>query len=235
MKKVLVIVPAYNEEQNIEQTVRDLKLNTPMCDILVVNDGSVDKTAEIAEHTGAKVLSLPVNLGIGGAVQTGFIYALNYGYSVALQVDGDGQHRADEIEKLIQPILHSEADVTIGSRFLSETSYKAPLSRRLGIILLSLTIKCVVRKTFTDPTSGFRAYNRKALEILSQHYSIDYPEPDAIVTLIKNGLKLRELTVEMEHRMHGKSSITPLKSGYYMLKVSLAIILNSLMSKIWRE
>jgi glycosyltransferase involved in cell wall biosynthesis len=235
MKKILVIVPAYNEEKNIEKTVRDLKLNTPLCDILVIDDGSVDRTRELAEQAGATVVSLPVNLGIGGAVQTGFIYALNNGYSIALQVDGDGQHRADEIQKLVEPIFNSEADVTIGSRFLSQTSYKAPISRRLGIIILSWTINTVVRKRFTDPTSGFRAYNRKALNILCKHYSIDYPEPDAIVTLIKNGLELTEITVEMEHRQHGKSSITPLKSGYYMLKVSLAIVLNSLMDRIWRE
>ncbi|MHB8125725.1 MAG: glycosyltransferase family 2 protein [Desulfitobacteriaceae bacterium] len=235
MKKVLVIIPAFNEEQNIAQVVKELKKTGLGLDLLVINDGSIDRTAEIAQEAGAEVISLAMNLGIGGAVQTGFLYAWNKGYDLALQVDGDGQHRAVEIEKLLEPIRNSQADVTIGSRFLRKTSYRAPISRRLGIYLLSATIKRVVKKKYTDPTSGFRAYNRQALRILSEHYSIDYPEPDAIVTLIKNGLRLIEISVEMDPRLSGKSSITPLKSGYYIFKVSMAIILNSLMGKIWRD
>jgi len=235
MKKALIIVPALNEENSVGKLVENMKTTAPMCDILVIDDGSSDRTAEVARNAGANVISLPVNLGIGGAVQTGFLYALDKGYVLALQVDADGQHKPEEIEKLIQPILNSEVDVTIGSRFLERTSYQTPFARRFGIYILSHTIQAVVRRKFTDPTSGFRAYNRKALMILSKHYSVDYPEPDAIVTLIKNGLSLIEISVEMEQRMHGKSSITPLKSSYYMFKVSLAIVLNSLMSKIWRD
>ena len=233
--KILAIIPAYNEEKNIGLVVRELKIASPSIDVLVINDGSTDKTPRIAKEAGAEVISLPVNLGIGGAVQTGFLYAWNKGYDIALQVDGDGQHRPDEIQNLIQPLLDSEVDVTIGSRFLNKTSYQMPAARRLGIFFLKKTLNNVVRKKYTDPTSGFRAYNRRALRILSQHYSIDYPEPDAIVTLLRNGLQVTEISVEMDPRRFGKSSITPFKSGYYMFKVSMAIIFNAMMGTTWRE
>ena len=233
--KILAIVPALNEQDNIGSVVKNLKSASPWLDVLVIDDGSTDQTAEIARTHGAKVISLSVNLGIGGAVQTGFLYAVKNHYDVALQVDGDGQHRAEEIKKLIEPVLKEEADVTIGSRFLEKTAYKSALPRRLGIYFLSKTIQSVVRKRYTDPTSGFRAYNRKALRVVSTHYSTDYPEPDAIVTLVKNRLRVIEISVEMDARLSGNSSITPFKSMYYMFKVSLAIILNSMMSRVWPE
>ncbi|SHH30285.1 glycosyltransferase family 2 protein [Desulfosporosinus lacus] len=233
--RILAIVPALNEVDNIGPVVRNLITTSPWLDVLVIDDGSTDQTAEVARAHGAKVISLPVNLGIGGAVQTGFLYALRNDYDVALQVDGDGQHRGEEIKKLVDPVLLGEADVTIGSRFLEKTSYKSAWPRRLGIYLLSKTLQSVVRKNFTDPTSGFRAYNQKALRIVSAHYSTDYPEPDAIVTLLKNRLRVIEISVEMDARLSGSSSITPFKSGYYMFKVSLAIILNSMMSRIWND
>ncbi len=235
MKRILAIVPALNEMENIGLVVQNLKSTSPWLDVIVIDDGSTDQTAEVARAHGAKVISLPVNLGIGGAVQTGFLYALKNHYDVALQVDGDGQHRAEEIKKLVDPVLLGEADVTIGSRFLVKTSYKSAWYRRLGIYFLSKTIQSVVRKTYTDPTSGFRAYNQKALWVVSTHYSTDYPEPDSIVTLVKNRLRVIEISVEMDARLSGNSSITPFKSGYYMFKVSLAIILNSMMSRIWPE
>jgi len=233
--KVLAIVPALNEAENIGSVVRNLKDSSPWLDVLVIDDGSTDKTEEVARTHGAKVISLPVNLGIGGAVQTGFLYAMKNHYDVALQVDGDGQHRAEEIKKLVEPIFLGEADVTIGSRFFAKTAYKSSWSRRLGIYLLSKTIQFVVGKKYKDPTSGFRAYNKKSLRVVSIHYSTDYPEPDSIVTLVRNGLRVKELSVEMDPRLSGRSSITPFKSGYYMFKVSLAIILNSTMNKIWPE
>ncbi|AFQ46129.1 glycosyltransferase family 2 protein [Desulfosporosinus meridiei] len=233
--RILAIVPALNEANNIGSVVRNLLTTSAWLDVLVIDDGSTDQTAEIARAHGAKVISLPVNLGIGGAVQTGFLYALKNNYDIALQVDGDGQHRGEEIKKLVDPVILKEADVTIGSRFVEKTSYRSAWPRRLGIYLLSKTIQSVVRKNFTDPTSGFRAYNKKALRIVAAHYSTDYPEPDAIVTLLKNGLRVMEISVEMDPRLSGSSSITPFKSGYYMFKVSLAIILNSMMSRIWDE
>ena len=233
--KILALIPAYNEERNIGLVVQELKRVIPKIDVLVINDGSVDKTPQIAREAGAEVISLPVNLGIGGAVQTGFLYAWNKGYEIALQVDGDGQHRPNEIQNLIQPLLDREVDVTIGSRFLNKTAYQMPAARRLGIFFLKKTLNNIVRKKYTDPTSGFRAYNRKALKLLCHHYSIDYPEPDAIVTLMKNGLHIKEISVEMDPRKFGKSSITPFKSGYYMFKVSMAIIFNAMMGTTWRE
>ena len=235
MEKILAIVPALNEQDNIGSVVRSLRTTAPWLDVLVIDDGSTDQTAEVARAQGAKVISLPVNLGIGGAVQTGFLYAVKHHYDVALQVDGDGQHKASEIKKLVDPVLKGEADVTIGSRFLAKTSYKSAWPRRLGIYFLSKTIQSVVRKNYTDPTSGFRAYNQKALRVVATHYSTDYPEPDSIVTLVKNRLRVIEISVEMDARLSGNSSITPFKSGYYMFKVSLAIILNSMMSRIWRD
>lgn len=233
--KSLAIIPAYNEEKNIVYVIRDLQEHSPWLDLLVIDDGSADDTAELAAVAGAEVISLPVNLGIGGAVQTGFIYACKRGYDIAVQVDADGQHRSEEVKKLVAPVLEGKADVVIGSRFLQQTAYQGSPFRRFGILFLSYTIKRIVKRSFTDPTSGFRAYNRKALRILSEHYSIDYPEPDAIVTLLKNGIRLDEVSVEMNGRLHGRSSITPLRSAYYMFKVSLAIILNSMMAKLWRE
>ncbi|KLU66896.1 undecaprenyl-phosphate mannosyltransferase [Desulfosporosinus acididurans] len=235
MQRIIAIVPALNEARNIGTVVDNLKKVSSWLDVLVIDDGSTDQTAEVARRHGAKVISLPVNLGIGGAVQTGFLYAVRNHYDAALQVDGDGQHRAEEIDKLIEPILKDRADVTIGSRFLSKTAYKSSRSRRMGIYLLSKTIQSVVRRKYTDPTSGFRAYNQRALRMVSAHYSTDYPEPDAIVTLVKNGIRVIEVSVEMDARISGSSSITPFKSGYYMFKVSLAIILNSMMSRIWPE
>ena len=235
MPKILAIIPALNEEKNIGLVIRNLKSADPGLDVLVIDDGSADRTAEAAGSQGAKVISLPFNLGIGGAVQTGFIYAVRHSYDVALQVDGDGQHRAEEIKKLIGPVVSGEADVSIGSRFLIKTAYRAPWPRRLGIYLISKIIRSVAGRTFTDPTSGFRAYNRKALRIVSAYYSVDYPEPDSIVTLVKNEMRVTEVSVEMDARMSGKSSITPLKSFYYMFKVSMAIILNAMMSRFWPE
>lgn len=235
INKVLIIIPAFNEEKNIERVVKSIKGFFPQFNVIVIDDGSLDKTADVARMAGATVISLSVNLGIGGAVQAGFLYAVKNHYDVALQVDGDGQHRAEEIIKLIDPVLKGEVDVTIGSRFLVKTSYKSAWPRRLGSYILSKTIAFVVRREFTDPTSGFRAYNQKALRVLAQHYAIDYPEPDAIVTLIRNGMRVQEVSVEMDQRLSGSSSITPLKSAYYMVKVSLAIILNAMMRTIWRE
>lgn len=235
MSKILAIIPALNEEKNIGFVVRSLKQTSPWLDVLVIDDGSTDQTAEIARGQGAKVISLPVNLGIGGAVQTGFLYAVRNNYDVAMQVDGDGQHRAEETKKLVDPILAGETDVAIGSRFLKKTAYKAPWPRRMGMYILSKTIQSVVGKKYTDPTSGFRAYNQKALRVVSAHYSIDYPEPDSIVTLVKNGLRVTEVSVEMDARLSGKSSITPFKSCYYMFKVCLTIVLNSMMSRLWPD
>lgn len=223
--KTLVIVPAYNEEENIAGVIRDLRQNFPVADIVVIDDGSRDKTCRIAEATGAKVIKLPFNLGIGGAVQTGYIYAFQKDYDIAIQFDGDGQHIAAEIEKIYRPIIEDMADIAIGSRF-KEGNYKSPLLRRVGILFFSHFISCVTGMKTTDPTSGFRAGNRKAIELFSRTYPEDYPEAESLVLAKDAGLRIIEVSAKMQRRRAGRSSITAFSSVYYMIKVSLAILID---------
>ncbi len=229
-----VIVPAYNEAMNIEQVIVALYTEEPNWDILVINDGSVDGTGEIAEKTGcAKVINLPSNLGIGGCVQTGFKYANRHDYDVAVQFDGDGQHNPYEIQKIIKPIIYEDADVVIGSRFLdAHNGFKSNPLRRLGINIFSLVNAILINQEITDNTSGFRAYNKKAIKFLSRNYPIDYPEPEAIVLLSKNGFRLKEVPVKMNDRRGGRSSIRGLRPIYYMIKVLLAVIVNTIRPRI---
>lgn len=223
MKKI-AIVPAFNEEKNIENVIFSLKHHQPDFDILVINDGSLDRTSLVARETNqALVIDLLSNIGIGGAVQTGFIYSQRKNYDLAVQIDGDGQHDPAEIGKLIGPILTNKADVVIGSRFLSQSKYKGTLWRRLGIKIFSLLYLIFLGEKFTDSTSGFRAFNRRALEILCQDYPDDFPEPEVIFLLKKKGLRIMEVPVSMEERRAGRSSLTFFKSIYYMIKVILAI------------
>jgi glycosyltransferase involved in cell wall biosynthesis len=222
--KVLIVVPAYNEQNNILKVIGDIQENIPEFDILVVNDCSLDgtsATARMAERV--RVVDLPYNLGIGGAVQTGFKYAYSNGYEYMVQIDGDGQHMPKEVDKLMSAMALSGSDMVIGSRFLDIKSFRTTWSRRLGIKIFYLLFKLLIQTKITDGTSGFRMYNRKSIEILSKHYSDDYPEPDAIILLKKHGLNISEVGVEMRLREHGVSSITPIKSPYYMAKVILTI------------
>jgi glycosyltransferase involved in cell wall biosynthesis len=231
MQRLCVIVPAYNEEANIEGVITSLKQVNPAWKVVVVNDGSSDKTAEVAATTGhAVVLSLPCNLGIGGGVQTGFKYANRNDFDIAIQFDGDGQHIASEIPKLIAPILEGTADVVIGSRFLSKSKegFQSSLARRFGIHLLGAISHCLVHQRITDSTSGFRAYNRRAIALLSQIYPVDYPEPEAIILLGKNGFRMVEIPVVMQERQGGHSSISGFKSCHYMIKVIVAMFIGSL-------
>lgn len=226
--EVLVIVPAFNEEKSLPHLLVLLKEETPFADVLVVNDGSRDRTGEVAaSYPGVAVINLPCNLGIGGAVQTGFKYAARQGYRVALQVDGDGQHKPSEIKSLIEPIMRSEADMVIGSRFLSVQSFRSSFARRIGINIFALVNSWLIGQRITDNTSGFRAYSREAIAFLALHYPADYPEPETVILLAKNGFKLHEIPVEMQERQGGTSSITPLKSIYYMAKVLLAILMSA--------
>ncbi len=222
--KCLVIVPAFNEEKVISKVIDDIRHNFKATDIVVINDGSTDKTADNARQAGAKVINLTINLGIGGAVQTGFMYAHQEHYDVAIQFDGDGQHMGDQITSLTSPILSGEADVVIGSRFLDRKGYSSSFMRRFGIIVLSSINSFVLGQKITDSTSGFRAYNKCAIEFLSSNYPQDYPEPESINVLVKNGFRIKEVYVKMMARMEGNSSITSLLSIYYMLKVMLAIL-----------
>jgi len=223
MRRILFIVPAYNEEANLSAVIAGLRDHYPAADVLVVNDGSTDDTGEVARRTGAMLLDLPFNLGIGGAVQSGLLFAQRNGHDIAVQFDGDGQHTPDEIAALLTRLEKGDCDVVIGSRFVERSAYRAPAPRRAGIALLSLVHRIVLRRRISDPTSGFRAYNRPAIEFLADEYPHDYPEPESIVTLTRNGYRVVEVKVEMKPRQGGRSSITFWRAVYYMFKVLVAI------------
>ncbi len=223
--KILIIIPAYNESENIEKVVDNIKENYPQYEYLVVNDCSSDNTEEILKNRGYNYISLPVNLGIGGGVQSGYIYAVQNDYDIAIQIDGDGQHDPAYIEKLIRPILDGEADITIGSRFIDKKGFQTSFMRRLGINIIRGIIKLCCGITVTDTTSGFRASSREANRYFSKHYAQDYPEPEAIVEASLNGFRIKDVAVEMKERSGGVSSINARRSIYYMIKVSLALII----------
>jgi glycosyltransferase involved in cell wall biosynthesis len=228
--KILVIVPAYNEEGCIGNVIDDLRNNFPEGQILVVNDGSRDNTSEAARKLGARVIDLPFNLGIGGAMQTGFRYALEGGYDAAIQFDGDGQHRADEIPKILGPYQKSNADLVVGSRFLSEAGFTSSIQRKLGSKILSCVVSSLTEKRLTDTTSGFRLYGKRAIEFFSVLYPEDYPEVESLILAHKKGLRISEVPAEIDARKSGKSSITTARAGYYMVKVLLAIFVDLLKS-----
>lgn len=231
--RVAVIVPAYNEREAIAGVIGAIHAHDAALEIVVVNDGSTDDTAAVARATGeAVVLDLPVNLGIGGAVQTGFMYAAQQGHAIAIQIDGDGQHNPWEVDRLLAPILAGEADVTIGSRFCEERAgFKSTFARRLGIRIFEATSALLIRQRVTDCTSGFRAYNRRAIEFLAARYPQDYPEPEAVILLGINGFRIREVSVTMSARKGGRSSISGLRTLYYMIKVLLAVFVVALRGK----
>ncbi len=231
--KALVIVPAYNEEANIPFVLQDLQGFAG--DVLVVDDGSKDTTAAVARRCGAPHVSHPFNLGIGGSVQTGLKHALRNGYDYAIQFDGDGQHRADQIEKIIALVEAGEADMVIGARTLPE-GYKCGFARKIGSRIFSLLIKLLTGKWIADPTAGFRCYGPNALRLFSLSYPDDYPEVESIITAARHGLTVVEVPVLMRQRLSGHSSINRRKSAYYMVKVSLALIVDAMREKIaWRE
>jgi len=224
--KILAIVPAFNEEKNIGGVVESINGADANIDILVVSDGSTDGTVEKARSSGlSRVVNLPCNLGIGGAVQTGFRFARRGDYDIVFQFDGDGQHLASEIEKILAPVQDGRADVVIGSRFCgNDDGYRSTLSRRLGIKVFEVVNSFLIGQKITDNTSGFRAYNRRAIAFLAHYYPVDYPEPEAILILGKNGFRLREVPVRMQARGNGHSSISGIGSFYYMIKVLLALL-----------
>lgn len=228
---ILIIVPAYNEEESLPGVIRDLRENMPSADVLVINDGSRDATSRTARDLGVKVVDLPFNLGIGGAVQAGYRYAQRNDYDVAVQFDGDGQHLAGEIPKLIGPLSEGKADLVIGSRFLIQGGYRAPIFRKLGIGIFSLVLSRILGMAMTDCTSGFRAANRRVISFFASTYPDDYPEVESLVLLHKVRLSMTETAVAMRGRTGGKSSITPLRSVYYMTKVLMAIFID-LMKKV---
>ena len=229
--KVLVIIPAYNEEKSIVNSVKKLTDANPDIDYVVINDGSKDNTRNVCIENKINFIDLPANLGIGGAVQTGYKYALKKDYDVAIQYDGDGQHDPKYIEKMVNEIKKGN-DIVIGSRYVEELSkFKSTLIRRLGIKILHLVIKLTTFKNIYDPTSGYRASNKKIIKLFAHDYPIDYPEPESIVKIIKLGYKVSEIPVEMNERENGTSSIKFFDSIYYMIKVSIAIIITAICTK----
>jgi len=234
-RRALVIVPALNEAGVIEGVVRDLRRYAPWADVLVVNDGSLDGTGEAAREAGAKVLDLPVNLGIGGAVQTGYRYAWSRGYALAFQFDGDGQHRARCLSALVRPLLADEADMVVGSRFLKPRGMTAYGFRLVGIKMLAGLISSVLRQRITDPTSGCRAAGRRAIRLFAAEYPQDYPEPESLVQLRRQGLRVREVPVTMRRRRAGQSSIGLWSGLHYMAKVVLAVVMDTVKAPVRLE
>jgi hypothetical protein len=221
----LAVVPAYNEQATVGRVIQQIRHAAPQLDVVVVDDGSTDATASLAERAGARVLRMPFNLGIGGAVQAGFRYAYEQGYDHMVQVDGDGQHDPQEIAKLFAAMEDERSgDMICGSRFASPTGYVAPISRRTGIHIFAFLLSKLLGQPVTDPTSGFRLYNRRAIAVFARDYPHDYPEVEAVLMLHYHRLRMREVPVQMYERGGGVSSInTSGKSAYYMIKVLLAI------------
>jgi len=225
LSPALVIIPAYNEEANIANVIRDAQ-QLGYADVLVIDDGSLDRTASSALRVGAYILHLPFNLGIGGAVQAGLKFAAEMGYAYAVRIDGDGQHNMEEAKKLIQVVREGKADVAIGSRFFpGQQTYRPPLGRAMGIRWFAILISLITKETAFDTTSGMQAMNRSAIKLLAMNYPQDYPEVEARVLMRKANLRVIEIPVKMRPRAAGVSSITYLRSIYYMFKVSLSTVI----------
>ncbi len=223
--KNIIIIPAYNESGNIENTIKDIKQNSKGFDYIIVNDCSTDNTLEICRENHFNYLNLPINLGIGGAVQAGYRYAYYHGYDTAVQFDGDGQHDASYLSALLEVLEKDEADMAIGSRFIENEGFQSSAMRRMGIKFFTRLIKILTGKRITDPTSGMRMVNRKLIKEFTFSYPKDYPEPESVVTVMCSGYRAKEVPVKMRSRSEGESSISMRKSVYYMIKVSMAIII----------
>ena len=225
-KKILIIIPAYNEEESIGRIIDNIKNHMPHADILVINDGSGDATSKVARQKNILVIDLPFNLGIGGTMQTGYRFAKEGGYEIAVQCDGDGQHPAYQIKNLISLLFEARADLVVGSRFLKKFSYRSNISRQIGIILFSKLLSFITKTKLTDTTCGFRALNKKAINLFSDYYPYDYPEVEALVLAHKGGLKIKEMPIRIHPRKQGNSSIGFLGSFYYAVKVFLAVLID---------
>jgi glycosyltransferase involved in cell wall biosynthesis len=223
----LAVIPAYNESATLSQVIHAMRSRAPEFDLLVVDDGSTDGTADLARTLGVRVLRVPFNLGVGGAVQAGFVYAVENGYEYVAQVDGDGQHDPGELSKLRAAMREpDQVDMVCGSRFLTnDYQYPAPISRRTGIHIFAFLLSRMLRRPISDPTSGFRLYNRRAVDLFARDYPHDYPEVEAVLMLHHHRLRMREIPVRMHLRGGGQSSIRSGKSAYYMIKVLLALLI----------
>jgi glycosyltransferase involved in cell wall biosynthesis len=221
----LAIIPAYNEEGSLGIVLEEIHAAEPDLEIVVIDDASTDSTVRVAAEAGVAVVRLPFNVGIGGAVQTGYQYALEHGFELAIQVDGDGQHDPSEIGRVLEPILDGRADLVVGTRFVEGGGYRGTRLRRIGIRIFAGVVSLMVGQRVSDTTSGFRAVNRKALRLFAAEYPHDYPEVESIVLLSRYGLRMLEVPVQMRVREAGNSSITALRAAYYMIKVLLALFI----------
>jgi glycosyltransferase involved in cell wall biosynthesis len=224
VKEGLIIIPAYNEEGAILKTVENIKKEASKFDCIVINDCSTDETEKILVENNINHILLPINSGIGGAVQTGYLYAKRYGYAYAVQMDGDGQHDASYLDDMINEMINQKADMVIGSRFIKKEGFQSSGLRRMGIGFFAHWIKILTGHSITDATSGMRLINRRVIEIFANSYPRDYPEPESVTAILKSGFKVIEVPVKMRARETGKSSISMRKSIYYMIKVSLACL-----------
>ena len=230
MKK-LAIIPAYNEEGNIEKTLRDIEQNAPGFDYVIINDCSTDRTLSICHKNGYNVVNLPVNLGIGGGVQTGYLYAWRNGYDVAVQFDGDGQHTASFLNIMAEHLTKNDLDMVIGSRYITKDGFQSSGMRRLGIRYFTGLIRLLTGKRITDPTSGMRMVNRSVIELFAKDYPKDYPEPESVTTILRRKKKVEEIPVVMNAREAGVSSISPVNAVYYMIKVTAAVVMAAIRHK----
>ena len=230
MKKI-VIIPAYNEQGSILNTIEDIRKNAPDFDYVVINDCSKDDTLDICIKNNYNYVNLPINLGIGGAVQTGYQYAEKYDYDLAVQVDGVGQHDPAFLKVMADYMENHDLDMVIGSRFITKEGFQSSFTRRLGIKYFTVLIKIITGKKITDATSGLRMVGKKVIKLFADSYPKDYPEPETVVAVLKQGYKVEEIPVVMRERQGGVSSITMKKSVYYMIKVSLAILMEALRGK----
>jgi glycosyltransferase involved in cell wall biosynthesis len=227
MMKILLVIPAYNESENLPKLIDKIRSEASGCDILIINDCSTDDTESIANDRNCRIISLPINLGIGGAVQTGFKYAREHDFDVVIQLDGDGQHNPEYLPEMIRKIQDG-FNVCIGSRFIDNKGYQSTNIRRIGIKFFRLLLKVLTGHSFTDPTSGFRAFDKQAIEYFSAFYPADYAEPESIIMLIKQKMTIAEIPVIMNERECGRSSIRTVDSFHYAIKVTLAICIASL-------
>lgn len=232
MKKKLVIIPAYNEAESIVQTVTSIQQAAPQFDYVIVNDCSTDQTLALCRQHGFNVIDLPINLGIGGAVQTGYLYAWRQHYDLAVQIDGDGQHNPAFLDKMAMEFERDDINMVIGSRFIEHEGFQSSFMRRLGIRYFTWLIALLTKERITDATSGLRMVDRSLIERFAQTYPVDYPEPETVVESLINGYRVKEIPVIMNERQGGVSSISLSKSIYYMIKVSLAILFVKVRGKV---
>jgi glycosyltransferase involved in cell wall biosynthesis len=227
-EQTCVIIPALNEEQTIASVIDSVRKGMPESHVVVINDGSTDSTERKAREHGATVISLPINIGIGGAVQTGYRYALTHGYRFAMQIDGDGQHDPSEGRQILFPLVENDMDLVVGSRWLGRGDYVAPKGRRFGMRILASLVDWRTGGSFTDTTSGFRVVNLRAMSFFASNYPTDFPEVESLVLASRHGLKIQEVPVKMAEREFGRSSIAGIRSAYYMIRVGMALIVGSL-------